>query len=186
MIQALVDRTQYVRRRSNEKFMDECIAPTIKHPPSVMVWSCISNKGPGDMYFVEGTMNAEQYLRVLKTRLLPQIRKWFHRDPNVIFMHDGAPCHKAKVITAFLEAKKIAVLDWPGNSPDLNPIENIWALLKDEASKFNPTTKEQLITVLKQVWNECPTIKTAIKSHISSMCHRIQAVLEAKGGSTKY
>ena len=49
-------------------------------------------------------------------------------------MQDGAPCHKAKSIKNLLASQKIPLLDWLGNSPDLNPIENVWELLKRETS----------------------------------------------------
>ena len=95
-----------------------------------MVWSVISSKGTGRLYVVQGTMRQDQYKEVLKTRLLPQLKEWFPNEHPFVFMQDGAPCHTAKLIKAFLLKEKIPLLPWPGNSPDMNPIENVWALLK--------------------------------------------------------
>ena len=50
---------------------------------------------------------------------------------TIIFMQDGAPCHRSKIVKKFLEENHVTTLDWPGNSPDLNPIENLWAKMKD-------------------------------------------------------
>lgn len=71
-----------------------------------MVWSVISYKGPGVLYVVEVTMNADKYQKVLETQLLPQVKKWFKKREKPIFMHDGAPCHRAHKITKFLAEKK--------------------------------------------------------------------------------
>ena len=90
-----------------------------------MVWSVISSEGVGDLYIVKGTMNQYQYKQVLQRHLIPQLRKWFPKGKNVTFIHDSAPCHKAKTVSKYLNNKKVKVLPWPGNSPDLNPIENL-------------------------------------------------------------
>ena len=151
-----------------------------------MVWSVISMKGPGPLYIVEGTMNSEQYQKVLEKQLLPTMKKWFKKHEKPIFMHDGAPCHRSKRISTYLEKKKVTVLDWPGNSPDMNPIENIWDFMKREVSKHAPTTKQDLIHVLNDTWKNNVEIRKKIENCIDSMPRRIAAVLAAKGGHTKY
>ena len=151
-----------------------------------MVWSVISAKGLGRLYIVEGTMKQDQYKRVLETQLLPQLEEWFPGDDECIFMHDLAPCHKARSVTAFLKEKKIAVLPWPGNSPDMNPIENMWELTKRAISKQEITTKNQLIETLTNEWNNNDDLKKMAKECIESMPRRIKAIIAAKGGITKY
>jgi len=54
-------------------------------------------------------------------------------------MHDGAPAHKSKIVTKFLNDNNINVLKWPGNSPDLNPIENAWNYLKNKVQERKPS-----------------------------------------------
>lgn len=151
-----------------------------------MVWSVISSKGPGPLYFVEGTMNSAKYKSVLQNKLMPQLGKWFKGTDNCTFMQDGAPCHTAKCIYKYLEYKKVKVLDWPGNSPDMNPIENVWDYLKKEVAKSAPTTKEKLVAVLNSTWRNSPNINQMIQSCINSMPRRIDALLQVKGKHTKY
>ena len=67
-----------------------------------------------------------------------------------IFMHDGAPCHKSRLVQHFLHSQHIKMLDWPGNSPDL--IENLWDLMKAKESEKQPSSLEALRKVIKEVW----------------------------------
>lgn len=151
-----------------------------------MVWSVISSRGPGPLYFVEGTMNSEKYKRVLQNELIPQLEKWFKGTEKCTFMQDGAPCHTARRISKYLDYKKVNVLDWPGNSPDMTPIGNVWDYLKKEVAKSAPTTKSQLIEILNSTWHNNPNINQMIQNCINSMPRRITALLEAKGKHTKY
>lgn len=179
------ESSQYVRRRQNEEFKADCIQQTVKHPTSVMVWAVMSIKGPGRFCIVEGTMRQEQYINVLKDRLLPQINEW-HPDKDCIFMHDGAPCHKAKSVTKFLAEHQVRTLPWPGNSPDMNPIENLWAIVKRRVRKTKITTKHELISKLIKVWFHDDDIKKSCKSLIESMPTRINALIKNRGQHTKY
>ena len=67
-------------------------------------------------------------------------------------MQDGAPCHRAQIVTQFLKLKKIQILDLPANSPDLNPIENLWTVLKKSVSERQPTNAKTLEQAIKEVW----------------------------------
>lgn len=184
--QILVDKSSFVRRRPGEQFHADCLVERVKHPVSVMVWSVISAKGMGRLYIVEGTMKQDQYKRVLETRLLPQVNEWFPDDDEYIFMHDSAPCHKARSVTAFLAEKNVTVLPWPGNSPDMNPIENMWELTKRAIAKEVITTKQQLIETLIREWHHNSKLQEDAKTCIESMPRRIEALIAAKGGITKY
>ena len=81
-------------------------------------------------------MKASNYIEVLQDHLLSF---WDIHECNV-FVHDGAPAHKAKGMKKWLEEHDIPVLEWPGNSPDLDPIENAWNQMKNSVQKEQPSS----------------------------------------------
>jgi len=85
-----------------------------------------------------------------------------------------------------LRQKKIDKMNWPANSPDLNPIENIWKLLKDNIQKQKnfPKTVDELKTALSEEWSKFDV--SILRKVVDSMPQRIEAALDAKGGPTKY
>jgi transposase len=129
-------------------------------------------------------MNQHQYRKVLETRLLPQLKDWFPGE-DFVFMHDGAPCHKAKSITKFLAEKDVKTLPWPGYNPDIKPIENVWGIVKKRLKKINITTNVQLIENLIQMWHFDEGIKNKCSILIESMPRRIELLMKNKGMHTK-
>ena len=76
---------------------------------------------------------------LLRKKLLPGLKSLFPAGDGV-FQHDGAPSHTAKSVKAFLSENKVAVLPWPSNSPDMNPIENLWMIVKQRIAEKRPTS----------------------------------------------
>ena len=184
-IAVLDDRVQTVRRRPGEEFLPECLKKTVKFPTKIMVWGAISVHGTSRLHIVEGNMNQVKYIEVLKGRLLPQIREWYGQE-SWIFQQDSAPCHTGKSVKAWFAQNGVQVLPWPGNSPDMNPIETLWAVLKNEIHTEPITTKQDLICRLIKVWFHSPKIQEMCKTLINDMPIRVKALLTAKGGQTKY
>lgn len=184
-IAVLDDRVQTVRRRPGEEFHKDCLQKTVKFPTKIMVWGAISVHGTSRLHIVEGMMDQNKYINVLEKRLLPQIDEWYP-DKDFIFQQDSAPCHTAKKVKAWFTKKNIRVLKWPGNSPDMNPIETLWDLLKDEIHLVPITTKTALIQRLIEVWFHSEKIKQYCADLIKSMPRRVRALKVAKGGATKY
>ncbi|GFU17184.1 transposable element Tcb2 transposase [Trichonephila clavipes] len=81
---------------------------------------------------------------------------------------------------------KYPLLDWPGNSLDMNTIENVWELMKREVAKDAIKNKTQLLETRIHAWNHRPQMQETVQSSIDSMPRRIEALIAAKGGSTKY
>ena len=100
-------------------------------------------------------------------------------------MQDSAPSHPAKIVTHFLKSKKIQILDWSGNSSDLNAIESLWTVLKDKVFERQPTNAKMLKQAIKEVWVREMTTEYC-RSHVESMPKRLEAVIIDKGGPAKY
>ena len=155
----------------------------MKHPPSVLILGGMSINGTAGLFFLSPgtTINGQKYLDLLKNKL--ELHMAVHKCS--VFMQDVAPCHRAKIVTQFLKAQKINILDWPGNSPDLNPIENLWTILKNKVSERQPTNAKILEQAIKEVWVR--DISPAYcRNLVESMLRRLEAVIKAKGGPTKY
>ena len=155
----------------------------MKHPPSQMIWCTISEHGVTGISFLPPgtTMNGPRYVKLLGEKL--KIYMAVHNC--TIFMQDGAPCHRSKVAKTFLGENRIKVLDWPGNSPDLNPIENLWTNMKNKVAEKHPSSAKDLVKVIKEVWVK-EISQEFCRNLVHSMPRRLQEVIKTGGGSTKY
>ena len=160
-----------VRRPPGERYNPRYVCATVKKSASIMVWGCMAARGRGGLWFMprNTTINAQVYREILEEKL----QHWMRARQCEYFQHDGAPCHQAKLVKSWLADNRIQVLGpWPGQSPDINPIENCWRKLKVEVKRLQPGCYHITLTYCRQL--------------AESMPRRLAAVLYAKGGHTKY
>ena len=104
------DRPVIVRRRPGEEYLPQCLNTTMKHGGSrIMVWGCIARTGIGCLHKIDGNVTAQHYLKILKYCAVPSLQHLFGDQP-AIFQQDNAPCHTAKVVKEWIEAKNIDIL----------------------------------------------------------------------------
>lgn len=174
----------HVWRPKNCRYNPKYTVPTVKQCEKLMVWGCISSAGRAGLWVMPkgSTMTGPVYLQVLKDHL----PNFMVIQGTSYFQHDGAPCHSSRLVSEWLATSGIQLLGpWPGNSPDLNPIENCWVMAKKEVAKLHPTSSADLERKIKEVW-VAKISPDYCKALCRSMPERIQAVLANKGLHSKY
>ena len=101
------------------------------------------------------------------------------------FMHDDAPAHRSRSVKQWLDDCAVNyITDWPSNSPDLNCIENVWALMKKEFREKDTSSVLKLKAALLSVWKSLKP--DFLHNIVDSFPCRLQAFIKKKGFPTKY
>jgi hypothetical protein len=162
----------------------------VKHPYKVHVWGAFCVSGTVGLHIFTETMDGERYRKILSENLFQQAydmlgEKW-------TFQQDNDPKHTAKLTIALLQDRCPRVLDWPSSSPDLNPIENLWAIMKKKVEKRisalvqqkKSITKEVFISTIEDEWQNID-VNTCLNL-INSMRQRLELVISNKGDTIDY
>ena len=126
-------------------------------------------------------MNGSRYVNLLRGKL--QSNTAVHQ--RSVFMHDGAPCHRSKVVKSFQDQQRTNMLEWLGNSPDLNLIENLWSTMKRKVAEQQSSNLLKLQHAIKEVWVKNLDVEYC-RELILSMPKRFESVIKCKVGHTKY
>jgi transposase len=158
------------------------VAPTVKHPPKVHVWGCFSSKGFGKLIIFTDILDSFKMCKIYKKSLLPIAQKWFGNDWTLC--EDNNPKHTSRYSKQWKLEHSVERMNWPAQSPDQNPIENVWHLLKYKVAKRHPKTIKQLKRTIQLIWKNFD--QNLAQKFSNSMSNQIQALIEAKGGVTIY
>jgi hypothetical protein len=177
------DGNGYVRGPINQRYNKRYTTAKVKfRDGNIMVWGCFSWHGLGPLHRITDKMDQFQYKEILETVMLPHAQE--NLPENWQFQQDNDPKHTAKSVKNWINSSDIQVPLWLAQSPDLNPIENLWdeieRALKGKAYK----TKNGLFEAVQELWSNLPRAK--IENLVKSMPRRCQAVLNARGYATKY
>jgi transposase len=182
-----------VYRRPGERFAQCCIDERVSYGGgSCMIWGGISVGERTEAVFIVGaargrnrrSLTAAWYVgEILADHVVPYAG--FVGDQSML-MHDNAKPHTARITREYLVEVGVRVLEWPACSPDLNPIEHLWDELKRRVRAGVPvgTSIPELMVAVEEEWHNIP--QERIVNLIRSMPNRMQAVVRARGGNTRY
>lgn len=158
--------------------------PRAKHPVKVHVWAGISKDGATEICIFTGIMDAEFYVRILQQCLLPFLQRNFAGKEHR-FMQDNDPKHVSRRARAFFDENHINWWRTPPESPDLNPIENLWHELKEHLrAKVKPRNQNELVAGIKSFWTTVDSAKCT--KYIHHLKKVIPRVIEMQGDATGY
>lgn len=151
---------------------------------SIMVWGAIGHNFKSDLMVVPGTMDAVDYQNVLTHALINRIPE-ADRE-HLRFVQDNAAVHSAHTTLVFLRNHRINKVTWPSRSPDMNPIENLWAhmsriVYRNNAHYANP---EQLRTAVMNCWDAIT--QEEINNYVASFPQRLDEVARVNGDATRF
>ena len=128
-----------------------CVVRTVKHPAKVHIWGSMSAQGFGHCHVFTSNLNAARLVKIYKHTLLPTAQKLFgSSNSSWVLQEDNDPKHTSRLAKAWKASKNITVLLWPAQSPDLNCIENVWAVLNANVAARKPKSVRQLKKTIKK------------------------------------
>ncbi|CAL6056359.1 Transposable_element Tcb2 transposase [Hexamita inflata] len=183
----LPDRKETCIKKKGNTTDQKNIQSTVKfNGGSTMFWGGIFVGGRTDLIEVQGNMDADLYIEMLRTLVLPELNTAFPNQ-EFIFQQDGARCHTAKKTILFLEGEGLDIIEnWPPQSCDASPIEAVWSWMKlklDATPLEERDTKEKFAQCIVDIWDQIDQVK--IDHLIYSFLDRFKKIVEAEGGTYK-
>jgi DDE superfamily endonuclease len=166
---------------------DEYIADTEAHPPQIWIFACFCAAGPGKLFIQDRAFDGPSLVAALRDALMPTARRYFDvaHAQRWWLLHDNLPVYrKGLVVRRWVFGQGIQELTIPPRSPDLDPIENLFAHMRMAVDKHFPTTVAALEAAWRAEWDKLPhTLHSALAL---SMRERCAEVIARDGGATHY
>lgn len=170
-----------VKRKLKERYCPDKIITSEKQNSrnKVNLVGIVSHDGPNMLYTVSNNLNGNEFEQLIRLKVANIIK-------NTKLLMDNASIHRKGL--NYLKRSGIAIFNFPPKSPDMNLIENVWAMLQKKINlklrNRNISTKLQLIKIVEESWIEIPT--DFIVNCVLSMPNRLKEVIRMKGAPTRY
>src|SRR5438128_6054412 len=155
--------------------------PIPKDRTKIFAWGGFCIKGKTSLFCFKNIMDAKFYVSILEKHI-PEVSNLMGNRWR--FQQDNDPKHMSRLAKSFLQEKVPEVIDWPSNSPDLNPIENLWNIVKRNVEKRMPKNCDELVEFMVEEWNSIP--KSTLINLVSSMRDRCELIIEKHGERIPY
>lgn len=178
----------WVRRPPGTRY-EECFIREVNRQGRcrVMIWGAITYNEMLDLVVVPGRLNQHNYISDILT---PVVKPYHDNHPQMVFQQDNHPAHTANKVRRWFLNNGIKSIKWPAQSPDLNVIENMWNILKDEVGDLNhigPGQTEELIQTIHDAWDRIRTNNQHLLPKLyRSVKTRINTCIRKKGGHMKW
>lgn len=174
-----------VWRKENQSLHSQAITPTTKFNKKLMIYGCFCTYGQGLLKKIDGNMDAKMYQTILNNITLPSAENLFNNHTNKwILVQDNDSKHSAASTKEWLNLNGVEVMKWPPQSPDLNPIENLWSHIKQRMKHDSSSTIDELYLKVDKEWSHVnQNVRTNL---IKSMKKRCIEVIKQKGGPISY
>ncbi|KAH7984583.1 hypothetical protein HPB52_022857 [Rhipicephalus sanguineus] len=155
---------------------------------AVSVWAAMSRQGLGPLVLIDGKWTASKYALIIEQEWVPYVLDGPFKDGCCIFQHDRSPIYTARSVKSLLEDLAVRTLEWPPVGVDLNPIENVWGLIKRQlaARNLGSATKDTLWMAVREEWEALRARPEIVAALYESMPRRVAQVIAADGHLTKY
>jgi len=174
----------WVQRPQDAAFLSQFVVQGQSNfAPKIGIWGCFASEGVGGLRIFDDTMDSRLYTDTLQRFMKPfaldfcPSGEWFYLD-------DNASYHRSHVTQTWLFNNGVNLIKLPPHSPDLNPIENLWADLKRRIESRFPHSIQELKEIVIEEWAN--TSQSICSNLVASMPDRMQAVLDAGGFKTPY
>ena len=172
-------------KRGN-RIPDHLVLPITQGGGRLLIWGGIWMNGRSELHIQRENMNSDRYVKVLERHIYPLSFQLGDPSTDWWLMDDNATCHRSSLTNSYKSQAGIRTLSWPARSPDLNPIENMWSLLKRRVRRLLLPGDDlvRLQELLRQEWGSIS--QSTVNRLIESMPSRVHDVIQLSGNCTRY